>query len=131
MNKKWYIGLLMMAVVVIGCKKMTNNKLTGRWHYYYLSINDTGKTQYWTFNDPDQLIRIISRYDTVMCDTGTWKIEKDFMSPTFIVVDGLDNNTNGTYQLLKLNKKFLTIQRTKSNAGATDGAFCLMEFKKE
>jgi hypothetical protein len=131
MNKKIAIFIFLGLIFTVSCKKQAMNKLNGTWHYYYMSINDTGKTQFWTFKEPDQLLRVIKQNDSVFYDTATWKVDKSFLSPTYLVIDGLEQDNNGTFLILKLNKNFLTLQRTKSKEGSTNGVFSRLEFKKE
>ena len=103
----------------------------GTWHYYYLSASDTGITQLWTFDNSSQLIRVIHRNDSLFYDTAKWEVEKKIDEPRFLKVNGLDGYFDGTYRILKLNKKFLFLQRTSLPNGSSNGAFLRLEFARE
>jgi len=127
---KW---LLIISLILIfgSCKKQTEKKLIGTWHYYYLTSSDTGKIQLWTFNNPDQVIRVVYRYDSLFYDTGSWSVDKEFLEPRYVTFKGLDSIYDGKYQILKLNKKFLFLQRTQLLNGSSNGAFLRLEFARE
>ncbi|HOU98591.1 MAG TPA: hypothetical protein PLP65_07070 [Bacteroidales bacterium] len=127
---KWSI-IISLFVLFSSCKKHVENKLIGTWHYYYLSAADTGITQLWTFNNSSELIRVIHRQDSLFYDTATWKVDKQFAEPSLLEISGLDGYFDGTYQILKLNKKFLYLQRTSLFNGSSNGAFLRLEFAKE
>lgn len=96
-----------------------------------MSSADTGKTQLWTFNNSAELIRVIHRNDSLFYDTAAWEVEKKIDEPKYLTVKGLDGYFDGKYQILKLNKKFLFLQRTNLNDGNSNGAFLRLEFSKE
>ncbi|NSW45727.1 MAG: hypothetical protein HPY79_07940 [Bacteroidales bacterium] len=127
---KWFF-IIILAFLFLACKKQTEKKLIGTWHYYYLTASDTGITQLWTFNNPDQVIRVIYRFDSLFYDTGSWVIDKEFLEPTFITFKGLDSIYDGKYQILKLNKEFLFLQRSQLPNGSSNGAFLRLEFARE
>lgn len=107
------------------------NKLDGRWRYWYLSKQDSGKIQYWEFREPNLLFQTLYYEDSVKIDTGYWKLEKDFLEPIYLEITNLSGKYDGTYQILKLNKKFLILQRYKLSSGSTGGSFFRLEFTRE
>lgn len=129
MNK--LILIISLFFLFFSCKKHIENKLIGTWHYYYLSASDTNITQLWTFDNSYQLIRMIHRNDSLFYDTAKWEVEKKIDEPKFLKIIGLDNYYDGTYRILKLNKKFLFLQRTNLSNGSSNGAFLRLEFAKE
>ncbi len=122
---------VLLIILFFGCVKQAEKRIEGTWHFYYLEAGDTGLVQLWTFSEPDVLIRVIKNNDSLFYDTAKWEIDKDFLEPKFLKVSGLDNLFDGTYQILKLNKKYLFLQRTQLPGGASKGAFRRLEFAKE
>ncbi len=131
MNKSIFFILFFAFFTVFSCKKITINKLNGTWRYWYLSKQDSGKIQFWEFREPNLLFKTVYTSDSIINDTGYWKIEKDFLEPTFLEITNLGAKQDGIYQILKLNKEFLFLQRYKLNTSSTEGAFSRLEFTKE
>lgn len=133
MNKTFLIILtfILLLLLSFSCKKQTISKLDGKWKYWYLSKQDSGKVQFWEFREPNILFKTVYTPDTIELDTGFWKVDKDFLEPTFLEITGLGSKQDGVYQIMKLNKSFLFLQRYKLNTGSTAGAFSRLEFTKE
>jgi len=131
MNKIIFALLFFSMLFTFSCKKQTINKIKGTWKYWYLSKQDSGKVQLWEFREPNLLFKTVYLPDTIEKDTGFWKIDKNFLEPTFLEITGLGAKQDGTYQILKLNKKFLFLQRYKLSTGSTVGAFFRLEFTRE
>lgn len=133
MNKTLVIILfaIFTSAIFTNCKKQAANKLEGTWRYWYLSKQDSGKLQYWEFREPNLLFQTLYYQDSVHKDTGYWKLEKDFLEPIYLEITNLSGKYDGTYRILKLNKKFLILHRYKLSTGATGGAFLRLEFTRE
>lgn len=122
---------VLLIILFVGCVKQAEKRIEGTWHFYYMEASDTGLVQLWTFSKPDILLRVIKNNDSLFYDTAKWEIDQDFLEPKFLKVSKLDNLFDGTYQILKLNKKYLFLQRTQLPGGGTNGAFRRLEFAKE
>ncbi|MCX7862172.1 MAG: hypothetical protein N2449_04195 [Bacteroidales bacterium] len=132
MNKIYLVFIVItFGLLCVQCKKQTANKLDGTWRYWYLSKQDSGKIQYWEFREPNLLYQTIYIHDSLYQDTANWVLEKDFLEPTYLDIKGLGSKYDGIYRILKLNKKFLILQRYKLSTGSTEGAFNRMEFTRE
>lgn len=127
---KKIIPYLFISIIFLslGCKKKKEEKINGNWEYVYLS--NVGNTkQIWTFNKDKSLIRT-TYSDSITSDTSNWQIETNTLSRPNLTISNLNNEFDGTYELLTLNKKFLIIERIILINGNTGGAFTRHEFIK-
>ncbi len=132
MNKtRLIIFLIALTIIFTNCKKQVASKLEGTWRYWFLSKQDSGKLQYWEFREPNLLFQTLYYQDSVFKDTGYWKLEKNFLEPIYMEITHLSGKYDGTYRILKLNKKFLILHRYKFSTGSTEGAFLRLEFTRE
>ncbi len=125
------IFLCFLVISQYSCKKQAINKLEGNWRHWRTTIQDSVVFEYWEFREPNMLFKTAYYQDTVKTDTGYWEITKEFLEPTFLDIKSFDGYYDGIYQILKLNKKYLFLQRTKLAGGSTKGAFLRLEFTKE
>ncbi len=133
MNKKIIISTLVLAFLTgfQSCKKQVINNIEGKWKYWHITSEDSITLDFWEFRKPNLIFRTIFYIDTVITDTGYWEVTKDFLEPTYIEFKSLRGIFDGTYQILKLNKKYMFLQRYKLPGGSTNGAFLRLEFTKE
>jgi hypothetical protein len=124
-----FIALLInFSLFFFSCQKKKEEKITGNWQYIYLT-NTNNTIQNWTFIDNNKFIKTI-KTDTIISDTADWKLTADALSATKLKITGINEWTDGTYEILTLNKKYLIIQRISLSSGSSDGAFNRMEFVK-
>lgn len=125
------IFIMFFCFSFFSCQKNYEKKIEGTWRFYYLSMQDTGISDLWTFYKNKTLIRVLYSSDTLRFDTAQWEITKPFLEPTFLKIEGLDYNHDGTFQIIKLNKELLILQRIKLSDGNSSGSFKYFEFKRQ
>ncbi len=122
------ILLVNLSFIFLSCQKKKEEKIMGSWQYVYLTdVNNT--IQNWTFIEHNKFIKTI-KTDTLISDTADWKLTVEALSATTLKITGVNEWTDGTYEVLTLNKKYLIIQRIMLSSGSSDGAFNRMEFVK-
>lgn len=120
--------LFSISISFISCQKKKEEKILGSWQVVFLT-NVSNKTLTWTFTENNKFIREI-KSDTLIYDTAEWSITAKALTPTTLRILNFNNDTNGTYEVLTLNKKYLIIQRIMRDDGNSDGAFNRIEFVK-
>lgn len=134
--KRNFIILIIVTAVLVSCStKREDEKLTGTWNVVFLTAGEQTKTVYWTFSDGNTLTTTDYRTDTTIIDTGSYFMTKEFPATFFVDITSLDYNSqgldlNGRWQIIKLNKKFLTLERVLMPSGSRPGAYLWKEFTK-
>ncbi|MBU0764503.1 MAG: hypothetical protein KJ607_06695 [Bacteroidetes bacterium] len=104
-NKILIASCFAVVFMVLCCKKMNENKLSGTWTLAQVAGSDSLET--WSFNDGNQLIR--TRFDTVL-DTAFYFFEGEF-NKSFISIYNLDGYTDGNYDIKELTRKTLILEQ--------------------
>lgn len=129
-NKTTTLLLFLAALSLFSCSKSKQEKkITGTWDMVFLMANPDGKSIHWIFNDSGSLITSCN-YDSTQNDTATFTIDASFLDAYYLTISGLNAFRDGQYQILKLNKKYLILQRISGSNGASEGAFARLEFVK-
>jgi hypothetical protein len=129
-SKTKTLFLILTALTLFSCSKSRQEKkIAGTWDMVFLMANPTGQTIHWTFNDSGSLFTSCNN-DSTQNDTATFLIDASFMDAYYLTISGLNTFRDGQYQILKLNKKYLILQRISGPDGASAGAFSRLEFVK-
>lgn len=126
------IILLFTVIYLSSCSKAREEeKLIGSWYKVYLMASETGKTSIWTFDEDHALY--IKEYDadTMTTDTAQYTIDKKLPSTFFVDITGLKSGETGRYQVIKLNKKILVLERIAYDNGSVRGSYLWKEFVKK
>lgn len=117
------------SFVFIGCQKKKEEKILGNWQYVYLkNVGDSVLT--WTFKDDNKIYTELKTDTISYCDTAEWTLTSKALSTTTLKITGINEWTNGTYEVLTVSKKYLIIQRIILENGSSEGAFNRIEFVK-
>ncbi len=125
------IILPVITFMAISCSKSKEQKkIIGVWEYQYFTHYDDNRTITWTFADDQTITQysVVDNYaDTVV---ATYSVDANLGDAYYVTIKGIDTDNDGKYQILKLNKKFLIMQRVEQD-GQTGGAFIRKEFVKK
>jgi len=125
------ILLSMVLGTMFSCSKSTEQKnFVGTWDYQYFTHYDDNRTITWVFSDDNTLTQYFVQGNYADTIVATYSVDANFGDAYYITVSGIDVYNDGKYQVLKLNKKFLIIQRVESD-GKTAGVFVRKEFVKK
>ena len=129
--KKFVVFLPVFVLLIVSCSKSKEQKkIIGSWEYQFFQYYDDNRTITWVFADDGTMTQFFNseiKSDTVV---ASYRIDANFGDAYYLTVDGIDENNDGKYQILKLNKKFLIIQRVEYK-GETKGVFSRKEFVKK
>lgn len=129
---KVYFSLFFSIIVFISCtKEKEQEKITGSWSKVFLRADEAGNTLIWTFDENNNLYSTKYSSDTTILDTASFVIDKDFPSTFYIDFTGLKEEEDGRYQVIKLNKTILVLERIAYPDGKKEGAYLWKEFVKK
>lgn len=114
---------------MFSCSKSKEKKIIGSWEQQYFVKYDDDRLTVWTFADDQTVTEDFfygSNIDTTIVGTYTINVN---LGTCYLTVEGFGLD-DGKYQILKLNKKFLIMQRVEFN-GSINGAFSRKEFVKK
>ena len=121
----------MLLLAMFSCSKSKEQKkIVGTWDYQFFTYYDDNRTITWVFADDNTLKQYLvqgNQSDTIV---ASYSVDANFGDAYYVTISGIDNRNDGKYQVLKLNKKFLIMQRVELN-GQTKGVFVRKEFVKK
>ncbi len=121
----------MVLGTMFSCSKSKEQKkIIGTWEYQYFTHYDDNRTITWVFADDNTLTQyfFVGNYaDTIV---ATYSVDANFGDAYYVTINGIDTYNDGKFQVLKLNKKYLIMQRVELN-GKTEGVFERKEFVKK
>lgn len=128
------IIFLFIVIYLSSCSKAREEeKLIGSWSKVFLMKEelDSGKTFFWTFDEKQALYTTEYKMDTTVIDTAKFVIDKKFPTTFYIDITGLNYGQDGRYQVIKLNKKILVLERVAYPNGTVPGSYLWKEFVKK
>ncbi len=124
--------LLLTGIILSSCSKAKEEeKIIGSWSKVFLRADEADQILIWTFDEGQALYTTKYETDTIKIDTAQFVIDKKFPSIFYIDITGLDLDENGRYQVIKLNKKILVIERIAYSNGSVPGSYLWREFVKK
>jgi hypothetical protein len=124
-----FLVLFFFAIGFFSCRKEKKlEQLNGSWDCVYLSKNEVHETTTWTFYDGDMLIVDVAADTLISKDTASYSFQYGIFDGSYLTLTNY-GFYDGKYKVLKLNKKFLILQRVESPLGG--GAFFRFEFVKK
>lgn len=107
MRLSFFIIITFTSILVFsGCKKSKLNKLTGSWELLPQTAADQNNTVIYKFDSENKLYRITN--DSII-DTADYNLKSDFFS-YYLVISNLDQYSDVSYYIEKLNKKIMILQ---------------------
>jgi len=134
MNKiiRWFLSAVFICLFLFSScsKKKEQEKLVGSWDMIFLLASEQNKKVVWTFKDDNSLTFTDYRTDSTYIFNSNYLLTKEFPSTFYIDITGIESgqDINGRYQIIKLNKKILTIERVLLSSGTKPGAYLWKEF---
>ncbi len=129
--KKFIVFLPIIALLIVSCsKKRDQKKIIGSWEYQYFQHHEDNRAITWVFADDQTLTQYHIEDTNADTIVATYAIEKKFGDAHYVIIKGIDTDNDGKYQILKLNKKYLIMERVEQN-GHTQGVFVRKEFIKK
>ncbi|NCO55065.1 MAG: hypothetical protein COS14_00860 [Bacteroidetes bacterium CG02_land_8_20_14_3_00_31_25] len=98
--------LLIISLLIGGCKKAKQHKLTGSWNLLPQTAAQQSTKVLYTFASDNVLYRITN--DTIV-DTANYELKKDFVK-YYLAITNLDEYSNANYYIEKINRKILILQ---------------------
>lgn len=130
MRIKAVIIIILLSVIVFGCKKKKEVQIVGSWLEVPMTEQPDEYGSKWTFIE-DGTIEMY--YFETFIDTGEYTLVYKF--PQYYVdIKGLTipgDNVSGRFRIDQLDDDFLKINRIEKEDGSTGGAFKRYEFMRE
>lgn len=104
--KKILFCLIVVTMIIGGCKKAKQNKLKGSWNLLPQTAAQQSTKVIYEFASENVLYRVTN--DTIV-DTANYELKKDFLK-YYLVITNLDANDDANYYIEKLNRKILVLQ---------------------
>lgn len=124
---------------MFSCSKSgEQKKIIGTWEYQFFTHYDDNRTITWVFADDNTLTQYCTSDSYADTIVASYSVDANFADAYYVTISDFEvrnecgeyHNDNGKYQVLKLNKKFLIMQRVELN-GKTEGVFACKEFVKK
>lgn len=136
MKSGFFIVSLCIGVLLASCsKKNEEEKLAGSWEMVFLLASEQGQDVVWTFHEDYSLSITETLTDTAYVHSGSYVVNKDFPGTFYVDLSGLGiimgQELNGRYQIIRLTKTILVIQRVSMVSGKEEGAYLWKEFIKK
>ena len=129
--KKILIFLPVITLLIVSCSKSKEQKkIIGSWEYQYFQHYDDNRTITWVFADDQTVTQYYVAGNYADTAVATYSVDANFGDAYYVTIKGIDIYNDGKYQVMKLNKKFLIMERVELN-GQTKGVFSRKEFVKQ
>lgn len=124
------IYLFLLATLIVGCSKRTENLIVGEWKIEHVRAAHYPVDGMWVFYDEGRL-DITKDINAIPTGTvsGEWRAFNRSIITPYIQIDGLGpKGMNGKWRIEKLTSRMLIITRVEFNDGERAGAFLRREF---
>lgn len=123
--------VIILLIFIFSCTKSSQEKkIIGSWEYLFFSKNDSNTSITWTFNDDHTMTQFYFNDSYKDTTVANFSLDGNFPQAYYLTITGVDMYNDGKYQILRLTKKFLIIERVEYN-GRTQGIYERKEFIKQ